>query len=115
MTPPYLTYDHVHKDGTSWRHTIETTCDLANDVMIRPVIERIVWTDSGAFLDKGWASLDVYQRQAREWDGKVETIGRVMFEDDSVVVVGLSHDTKNDEWYGAQLIFKPCIKTRETM
>ena len=46
--------------------------DLAKDAMIHPVIERIVWTDSGAFIDKGWANLDVYQQQAREWNGRVE-------------------------------------------
>lgn len=83
--------------------------------MVQPVIERIVWTDSGMFIDEGWAALDVYKRQAREWDGCVETIGRVMYEDEKVVVVGLSHDKHNDNWYGAQLIFKPCIQTRETL
>lgn len=90
--------------------------DLAKDVMVNGMTtERIIWTDSGMFLDEGWASLDVYQRQAREWDGDVETIGRVLYEDDKVLVVGLSHDRQNDNWYGAQLIAKACITNRETL
>ena len=78
-------------------------------------VERIHWTDSGMHLDHGWAKATAFAQSAMNWSGEVVTVGQVIHEDDSVVVVGLSHDTSNDEWYGAQLIYKPCITKRETL
>lgn len=74
--------------------------------------ERIIWVDSGMHIDHGWASTDVYQRSANKWSGRVVTCGTVFYEDENVVVVGLSHDMNSNNWFGAQLIYKPCILDR---
>lgn len=143
-----FTYDHVHKDGTTWRHTFDTECDLAKDDMIQPVTEtkrpmrlhggvhthtgsptdieacclepteevvRVTWTDSGMFIDEGWAKTDVYRSAAQKWHGDVVTIGQPIYEDDTVLVLGLSHDRAHDHWFGAQLIAKANIKERTTL
>lgn len=78
-------------------------------------IERITWIDSGMHLDEGWASTAVYAERAKNWNGEVVTVGTVFHEDDKVVVVGLSRDTGNGNWYGAQLIYKSCITEREEL
>lgn len=82
---------------------------------MRNEVERIVWIDSGMFIDKGWATTQVYRDSIAGWRGDVESVGTVMFEDDDVVVLGLSRDIVNDTWYGAQLIHKPCISYREAL
>lgn len=76
-------------------------------------LSRITWVDSGMHLDHGWAPTDVYKRSANKWHGQVVTTGEVFYEDHMVVVVGLSKDTAGDNWFGAQLIYKPCILTWE--
>lgn len=78
-------------------------------------IEQIDWIDSGAWLGDEWHSLDVYKSRIKGWTGHVTTIGTVMHEDENVVVLGLSKDLDNDAWYGAQLIYKPCIVYRRTL
>ena len=78
-------------------------------------VERIHWTDSGQHMDHGWAKATVFAQSAMNWDGAVVTVGQVIHEDEDVLVVGLSHDVSNDTWYGAQLIYKPCITKRETL
>jgi hypothetical protein len=78
-------------------------------------VERVVWTDSGMFIDEGWAKTHVYQSAARKWSGDVVTIGQPIYEDDTVLVLGLSHDRQTDNWFGAQLIAKACIKERHTI
>lgn len=78
-------------------------------------VERVVWTDSGMFIDKGWANTDAYRSAAEAWQGDVVTIGQPIYEDDEVLVLGLSHDRCHDNWFGAQLIAKACIKERRTL
>lgn len=78
-------------------------------------IERVVWTDSGMFIDEGWAKTAVYRSAAEKWHGDVVTIGQPIYEDEKVLVLGLSHDRQSDNWFGAQLIAKACIKERVTL
>ncbi len=66
-------------------------------------------------IDEGWNSTEVYLNSIRGWTGKVVTVGQVMHEDDNVVVVGMSYDTSNQHWYGAQLIFKQNIVERSRL
>ena len=79
------------------------------------MIEKITWIDSGMFIDHQWAELNVYQKSAKEWDSIVITVGTNIYEDEKVIVLGLTHDSQNDHWYGAQLIYKPCIIKREEL
>jgi len=74
--------------------------------------ERVVWIDSGAMLEDGWQGLDFYKTHAHKWRGEVETIGSPIYEDDSVLIIGLSHDRQNDAWFAAQLIHKTAILYR---
>lgn len=76
------------------------------------VIE-VIWIDSGAYIDPGeWSSTAVYQQRAKQWNGEVKTIGQLVYEDSKVLVLALNVDLSTGNAYGAQLIYKPCIKTR---
>ncbi len=77
--------------------------------------EKVTWTDSGLQMTPGWADLSVYESAAREWTGTVTTIGMPIYEDDNVLVLGLSYDAENDNYYGAQLIAKNCVRSREVL
>lgn len=70
------------------------------------------WIDSGLHIDEGWATLEVYQSVAREWNGTVTTVGFPIYEDDDRLVLALSRDHQRDCYYGAQLILKSCITKR---
>lgn len=75
-------------------------------------LERITWIDSGMLINDEWSTTAVYKKAAKDWTGRVTTVGALVHEDDKVVVLGLSFDTENKHWYGAQLIYKPCIVDR---
>lgn len=75
-------------------------------------MEAVEWVDSGLHIDEGWASLDVYRSVAKEWDGKVTTVGFPIYEDDECLVLALSRDHQRDHFYGAQLIAKAAITQR---
>lgn len=79
------------------------------------MIERVVWVDSGMHYAEEWKDLDVFKSLARGWNGLVTTVGTLMFEDENVVLLGLSHDESNDNWFGAQLIWKKAIESREEL
>lgn len=98
---------HLHENG---EEGIQPCC-----VEPEEKVERVVWTDSGMFIDEGWASLSVYRSAAERWHGDVVTIGQPIYEDDRVLVLGLSHDRQTNNWYGAQLIAKQCIKERQAL
>lgn len=76
---------------------------------------QIDWIDSGMHIDHGWAKTLVYQESVNKWNGGVTTVGTLLYEDDHVIVLGLSHDVQNNSWYGAQLIYKPCITNRKEL
>jgi len=97
---------HIHEGGEG----IQPCC-------LEPTekVERVTWTDSGMFIDEGWAKTDVYRSAAQKWHGDVVTIGQPIYEDDTVLVLGLSHDRAHDHWFGAQLIAKTNIKERTTL
>ena len=103
--------------GKVHEHTDPDDGGILNDCCIEPVekVERVVWTDSGMFIDEGWAKTEVYRSAATKWHGDVVTIGQPIYEDDKVLVLGLSHDRAHDHWYGAQLISKVNIKERTTL
>lgn len=77
--------------------------------------ERVVWIDSGEMIEDGWKDLDFYKRYANKWRGEVETIGSPIYEDDRVLILGLSHDRQNDTWFAAQLIHKSSIIYRAAL
>lgn len=78
-------------------------------------ILQIDWLDSGMHIDHGWAKTAVYLESAAKWNGKVTTTGALLYEDDHVIVLGLSRDVQNDSWYGAQLIYKNNIVYRREL
>ena len=75
-------------------------------------IEYVRWLDSGTHLHDGWMQLEVVQQQAKACLQEVETVGHVVFEDDDVIVLGLSVDAVNSTVFGAQVIAKQNIVTR---
>lgn len=75
--------------------------------------EIVVWCDSGMMIDKGWQNVDFYIHQACNWKGEVTTIGSPIYEDERVLILGLSFDAVHDNWYGAQLIAKHDIISRD--
>lgn len=82
---------------------------------LRPVPLMVVWRDSGMQINEPWASTEVYQAYSRDWTGKVISVGMLLHEDDSVLVLGLSYDAEGDHWFSAQLIYKPDIIERKTL
>ena len=78
-------------------------------------IEYVRWLDSGTHLHDGWMQLEVVQQQAPACLQEVDTVGHVVFEDDDVIVLGLSVDSNNATVFGAQVIAKSCIKHRATL
>ena len=75
-------------------------------------IEYIRWLDSGTHLSDGWMKLEIVQQQAKASLQYVDTVGHVVYEDDEVVVLGLSVDEANDTVFGAQVIAKGNIVQR---
>lgn len=101
-------------------HEHTDTMDTGSDIQpccLEPVerVERVVWVDSGMFIDEGWAKTEVYRSAAQKWHGDVVTIGQPIYEDDTVLVLGLSHDRAHDHWFGAQLIAKANIRERTSL
>jgi hypothetical protein len=75
-------------------------------------LERVVWVDSGLSYASTWLDEETVIDRAKEWNGRVTTVGHLIYEDDSCVVLGLSHDTETGNWSGAFLIYKPTILER---
>lgn len=73
----------------------------------RPVLVR--WIDSGLFISDGWQQLTEVIGQATGSNMTVTTIGHLVYEDDDIVVVGLSLDRDNDAVFGAQTIARQNI------
>lgn len=67
-----------------------------------PVLVR--WVDSGLFISDGWQQLTEVIGQATGSNMTVTTIGHLIYEDDEIVVVGLSLDRDNNAVFGAQTI-----------
>lgn len=78
-------------------------------------LERIVWVDSGLSYASTWLEEATIVDRAKDWDGRVTTVGQVIYEDDRVVVLCLSRDLETNNWAGAFLIYKPAILTREIL
>ncbi len=68
---------------------------------------RVVWLDSGAHVDHGWASAAQYM--STDLSRKVTTVGMLVDESDDVVAVGLNFDPDTDNWFGVELIYRPTI------
>lgn len=71
-------------------------------------IVRIRWIDSGYALN-GWTHTD----KVPETVMTVESVGLWMGENDKVIMVAGTRDEANDNWLNVQLIYKPCIETKE--
>lgn len=113
-------FDRVSPNSAMGIHGCDGCCRKESESMsvwtykrTAPKVLKVEWRDSGMHIDHGWATTAVYQESVGKWNGTVTTIGALMFEDDNVIVIGLSHDVANDTWYGAQLIYKPCIISRK--
>ena len=78
-------------------------------------IEYVRWLDSGTHLHDGWMQLDIVKQQAPSCLQEVDTVGHVVYEDEEVIVLGLSVDENNSTVFGAQVIAKSCIKHRATL
>lgn len=78
-------------------------------------MERIEWVDSGLAFASTWLDEATIKQRASEWDGKVVTVGQVIFEDEERIIMGLSRDTENDNWAGCFLIWKPSIIDRKAL
>lgn len=76
-------------------------------------LERVVWVDSGLSYASTWLDEDTIVDRAKAWDGRVSTVGHVIYEDDTRIVLGLSWDKETGNWAGAFLIYKPAIIERE--
>ena len=69
----------------------------------------VVWLDSGAHVDHGWAPAAEHWREGLS--RHVTTVGMLMQEDDDTVAVGLNYDPDTENWYGVQLIYRPTIQS----
>lgn len=78
-------------------------------------VERIVWVDSGLSFASTWLPVATVRDRAKSWQGLVQSVGQVVFEDDLCVVLGLSYDEETDNWAGCMGIYKPCIVHREEL
>ena len=75
----------------------------------------VVWIDSGLQFPQEWMKETNIISKSKAWRGVVRTAGTVIYEDESVIVLGLTHDAENDMWFGAQLIYKQCIEERTNL
>lgn len=86
--------------------------DLASDGTIPAMTERVVWWDSGLSFASTWLPEQTVVERAKDWDGRVTTVGQVVYEDTQTLVLGLSRDGETGAWAGCFAIFKPCILER---
>lgn len=77
-----------------------------------PRLERVVWVDSGLSYASTWLDEETIVGRAKDWDGLVTTVGHLIYEDNTRIVLGLSHDKETGNWAGAFLIYKPAIIER---
>lgn len=78
-------------------------------------MEAVEWIDSGMHIDQGWAELEVYRSVAKQWNGRVTTVGIPIYEDDRMLVLALSRDDANGNAFGAQLIALSAIVKRTVL
>ena len=78
-------------------------------------LARIVWVDSGLSFASTWLEHSTIVERAMEWTGKIVSVGRVVYEDNERVVLGISYDQENDNWASVFLIAKQSILTRESL
>lgn len=77
-----------------------------------PPMVRVEWIDSGNHKDAGWGPKEKYLEDVHEEIRQgVLTVGYLMHADDDLLVVALSWDPYCDAYYGAQIIYKPCVKS----
>ena len=75
-------------------------------------MEAIEWVDSGLSFASTWLDERSVIERAKEWDGRVTTVGHVIFEDDDRIVLGLSRDHETGYWAGCFAIYKSAIIAR---
>lgn len=92
---------------------VEAVVNIAHDP--QPIPMMVIWRDSGMQISEPWASTEVYKSYIRDWNGEVTSVGMLLHEDDSVLVLGLSYDPAGDHWFSAQLIYKPDIIERRVL
>lgn len=78
-------------------------------------MERITWLDSGLHLGEEWIKLTVLPELAATTHMRVVTVGQLAFENEEVVVLGLSWDEHHGTVFGAQVIAKASILERELL
>lgn len=74
-----------------------------------PEMVEVVWLDSGAHVDHGWAPAEDHWEEGLSRE--VRTVGMLMKEDGDVVAVGLNFDPSTGNWYAVQLIYRPTIQS----
>lgn len=75
-------------------------------------MEAVEWIDSGLSFAATWLTEDTIVHRAKEWDGRVTTVGHVIYEDDTRIVLGLSKDHETGNWSGCFAIYKSAIVQR---
>lgn len=79
------------------------------------MIEHITWIDSGHQFASSWASKDWIVDHANDWTGENESVGFVVHEDESKIVLVQTRDNENPNYAGAFVIWKPCIVRRRKL
>jgi len=75
-------------------------------------IERIVWVDSGLSFASTWLDTKDIIERAKDWNGRIVSVGQVIYEDDERLVLGINYDPENDNWAACFLIGKVAILNR---
>lgn len=78
-------------------------------------MEKIVWMDSGLSYASTWLDEQTIVERAQAWDGRVVTVGQVIWEGPDRILLGLSKDEEHGHWAGAFLIWKQAIIERSTL
>lgn len=78
-------------------------------------MEEIVWMDSGLSYAPTWLDEETIIERAKEWNGRVTTVGQVVWEGPDRIILGLSRDAENGHWAGIFLIWKQAIISRREL
>lgn len=78
-------------------------------------LERIVWVDSGLSFASTWLDHSTILERAKEWTGRIISVGRIVYEDEERIVLGVSYDAEHDNWASVFLIAKQSILAREKL
>jgi len=70
---------------------------------------KVVWLDSGAHVDHGWASAKTHMQEGLS--RQVTTVGLLMEKSDDVIAVGLNYDPDTENWFGVELIYLPNVQS----